>query len=87
MHQLVLKNVGPIQDCQIDIKQFNVFTGAQASGKSTVAKSVFFFRTVKEDICDFVNSVKLNSERKICFAYPPMVEAAVNLRTLSDNAV
>ena len=54
MHQLVLKNVGPIQDCQIDIKQFNVFTGAQASGKSTVAKSVFFFRTVKEDICDCI---------------------------------
>lgn len=54
MHQLVLKNVGPIQDCQIDIKQFNVFTGAQASGKSTVAKSVFFFRTVKEDIRDCI---------------------------------
>lgn len=54
MHQLVLKNVGPINDCQIDISDFNVFTGAQASGKSTVAKAIFFFRTVKDDICDSI---------------------------------
>ena len=54
MHRLVLKNVGPIRDCQIDITQFNVFTGAQASGKSTVAKSIFFFRTIKDDICDCI---------------------------------
>ncbi len=54
MHHLILKNVGPIQDCQIDITQFNVFTGAQASGKSTIAKSVFFFKTIKDDICDCI---------------------------------
>lgn len=54
MHRLILKNVGPIQDCQIDITQFNVFTGAQASGKSTIAKAVFFFRTIKDDICDCI---------------------------------
>lgn len=54
MHRLTLKNVGPIQDCQIDIAQFNVFTGAQASGKSTIAKSIFFFRTIKDDICDCI---------------------------------
>ena len=54
MHRLILKNVGPIQDCQIDITQFNVFTGAQASGKSTIAKSIFFFRTIKDDICDCI---------------------------------
>lgn len=54
MHRLVLENVGPIRDCQIDITQFNVFTGAQASGKSTVAKSIFFFRTIKDDICDCI---------------------------------
>lgn len=50
MHQLILKNVGPIINCNINITEFNVFTGAQASGKSTIAKSVFFFRTVKDDI-------------------------------------
>ena len=50
MHQLFLKNVGPIKNCEVSITDFNVFTGAQASGKSTIAKSVFFFRTVKDDI-------------------------------------
>ncbi len=42
MHQLYLKNVGPIKECKINITEFDVFTGAQASGKSTIAKSVFF---------------------------------------------
>ena len=42
MHQLILKNVGPIKNCEVSITDFNVFTGAQASGKSTIAKSVFF---------------------------------------------
>lgn len=54
MHQLYLKNVGPIKECKINITEFDVFTGAQASGKSTIAKSVFFFRTVKNDIRDAI---------------------------------
>ena len=54
MHQMILKNVGPITDCKIDVTDFDVFTGAQASGKSTIAKSIFFFRTVKNDILEAV---------------------------------
>ena len=54
MHQLILKNVGPIKNCVVSISKFNVFTGAQESGKSTIAKSVFFFRTVKDDIFNVI---------------------------------
>lgn len=52
MHHLLLNNVGPINHCDIEISDFTVFTGAQASGKSTIAKSIFFFRTIKDDILD-----------------------------------
>lgn len=38
----------------MDIEQFTVLTGAQASGKSTIAKAVFFCRTVKDDIYDTI---------------------------------
>lgn len=54
MHHLYIKNVGPIKECKIDIENFSVFTGAQASGKSTIAKAIYFFRTIKEDILDII---------------------------------
>lgn len=50
LHRLIIKGLGPITHCDISINDFMVFTGPQASGKSTIAKSIFFFRTVKEDI-------------------------------------
>ena len=43
MQRLEITNFGPIDSCKIDIRDFMVFTGEQASGKSTIAKSVFFF--------------------------------------------
>ena len=52
MHHLSLSCVGPIKQCEIDIDDFTVFTGAQATGKSTIAKSIFFFRTIKNDILE-----------------------------------
>lgn len=54
MHHLSLKNLGPMQSCELDLNDFTVFTGPQANGKSTVAKAVFFFRTVKDDIIDLM---------------------------------
>lgn len=47
MQKLTITNLGPIKDCTIDVKDFMVFTGPQASGKSTIAKSIFFFNNLK----------------------------------------
>lgn len=49
MPRLTVHNLGPIRDCEIELKDFCVLTGPQASGKSTVAKAIFFFRTIKDD--------------------------------------
>ncbi|MCD8361507.1 MAG: ATP-binding protein [Lachnospiraceae bacterium] len=46
MQSLIIHNLGPVKDCCVDIKDFMVFTGEQASGKSTVAKSIFFFKNI-----------------------------------------
>ena len=40
---LQVKNFGPIIDIEIEIKGFNVYIGANYSGKSTVAKLVSIF--------------------------------------------
>lgn len=44
---LIIKNLGPIKNCEIDLTKMMVLDGPQASGKSTVAKTIFFFRIVK----------------------------------------
>lgn len=41
MAKILIDNLGPIKHCEMDIREFTVFTGAQASGKSTIAKAVF----------------------------------------------
>lgn len=53
-HRIILNKVGPISHCEVNINDFMVFTGSQASGKSTIAKAIFFFRTVKDDILETI---------------------------------
>lgn len=47
MQKISISKLGPIKDCEIPIKDFMVLTGPQASGKSTLAKSIFFFKNIK----------------------------------------
>ena len=58
MHHLFMENVGPVKQCNMDIDQFTILTGPQSSGKSTIAKSIFFFRTIKDDIFDVMLKIK-----------------------------
>lgn len=51
MHRLIIHNLGPVKHCELTCSHFMTFTGFQASGKSTVAKAIFYFRTIKDDIC------------------------------------
>lgn len=48
-HELHLHKIGPINDCRLTLANFTILTGPQANGKSTVAKAVYFFRSVKQD--------------------------------------
>lgn len=47
MEKIVINKLGPIKHCTLEINDFMVFTGPQASGKSTIAKSIFFFKNIK----------------------------------------
>lgn len=49
-HTLEIRSLGPIKECTLTVNQFTVLTGPQSNGKSTIAKAVYFFRTVKQDI-------------------------------------
>ena len=49
-HRLIINKLGPVNYCDIEINDFTVLTGPQSNGKSTVAKAVYYFRSVKQDI-------------------------------------
>lgn len=49
MKKLTIRNFGPITSIEdLEVKDFMVFIGPQASGKSTVAKLLYFLKNVRE---------------------------------------
>lgn len=48
MQKLIVKHFGPIEYAEIEIKDLMIFIGPQASGKSTLAKLVYFYRKANE---------------------------------------
>lgn len=42
MAHLIIKNIGPLKDVELDLNRINVFIGPQSSGKSTIAKIISF---------------------------------------------
>lgn len=61
MHQLIIHKLGPIQHCELSIKKYTILTGYQASGKSTIAKAIYFFRTIEGGYFSTDPAAKLQS--------------------------
>ena len=64
MAVIEINNLGPINHCRMDLEKFCVLTGPQASGKSTIAKAIFFFRTSKDDCLSLYSREKLSEVEK-----------------------
>lgn len=52
--KIVVQNFGPIIDAEFEISDFTLFIGTQACGKSTLAKSVFFFKSLRDDLLKYI---------------------------------
>lgn len=50
MQKIIIKNFGAIEYAEVEIKKVLVLIGEQASGKSTIAKLIYFFKSLKEDL-------------------------------------
>ena len=55
MRHLIIKNVGPIKNVDIELKRFNILIGAQSSGKSTIAKILSTCSWVEKEIATTQN--------------------------------
>ena len=61
MHKLIINKLGPIGHCELECSRFMTLTGFQASGKSTIAKVIYYFRTIKEDIAELAKTQALKN--------------------------
>jgi predicted ATPase len=62
MQKIVIENFGSIKKAEIEIPRFLILTGEQASGKSTIAKLIYFFQNLREDFhISFKNIIEQNS--------------------------
>jgi predicted ATP-dependent endonuclease of OLD family len=61
MQKVIIKDFGPIKDVSLEIKDLMVFVGPQASGKSTIAKVIFFFKSLRDDLIKYLSdSIDMN---------------------------
>ncbi len=58
MQKIVIKNFGPVKDAEIEIKDILVLIGEQASGKSTIAKLIYFFKSLSTEFFNIVYKLK-----------------------------
>ncbi|MBB6001978.1 AAA family ATPase [Arcicella rosea] len=54
MQKIVVKNFRQITSAEIEIKNILFLIGEQASGKSTLAKLIYFFKSLKEDYFNLI---------------------------------
>lgn len=50
MQKIIVQNFGAITYAEIDIKNITILIGEQATGKSTIAQLVYFFKSLQRDI-------------------------------------
>ncbi len=60
MQKIIVRNFRQITNAEIEIKEFLFLIGEQASGKSTLAKLIYFFKSLKED---YFNLIYENANR------------------------
>ncbi|MFM7369400.1 MAG: AAA family ATPase, partial [Sphaerospermopsis kisseleviana] len=50
MQKIIIKNFGAIEYAEIEVRKVLVLIGEQASGKSTIAKLIYFFKSLRDDL-------------------------------------
>jgi len=69
MQRIVIKNFGAVKEADIELKKITVLIGEQASGKSTIAKLVYFFKTLNNEFLkEFHNRIVKKEEKSIDFS-------------------
>ena len=57
MQKIAIRHLGPVKEFTSDLLRMNLLVGEQATGKSTISKSVYFFRMIKEEIIAYLYDI------------------------------
>ena len=63
MQRIEVNNFGPLKNISLDIKDYMIFIGPQASGKSTLAKLVWYWKEFENTVVNFYQDLLLNEHR------------------------
>lgn len=55
MRHLVIRNIGPVKEAEVELKRFNFFIGPQSSGKSTIAKILSTCSWVEKEVATMMD--------------------------------
>ena len=69
MAKLIIRNVGPIKDINIELNKINVIIGPQSSGKSTINKIACYCTWVEKKVSleqSFDFFMERNSFKELC---------------------
>ena len=66
MQWIEIRHLGPLTNIKIEINQVNILIGEQATGKSTLSKAIYFFRSIKNEIRNYLIESYLN-EKSLSF--------------------
>lgn len=75
MHKMIVKNFGPIIDCELSINELSVLIGPQSSGKSTLSKLVYYFLNTRDDCVEQILDQIFNKQSE-----RPVLELIKNTR-------
>jgi predicted ATPase len=78
MQKIIINNFGAVKSAEIDIKKVLILIGEQASGKSTIAKLIYFFRSLRDDLAIQIINKKENFDEQSDFL-KPLCEKFYNL--------
>ena len=59
MQKIMIDHFGPVSHCEMEVNDFIICTGPQASGKSTIAKSIFFFKNLRNILLQQIRKIGL----------------------------
>jgi predicted ATPase len=65
MANLVIKNFRALKNAELEVSDFLVVIGEQASGKSTISKLIHYFKSLKKDAIDCLSEHQANNQKSI----------------------
>ncbi|MFM2060394.1 MAG: hypothetical protein RLZZ507_64 [Cyanobacteriota bacterium] len=68
MQRISIENFGPVKKFEADVTDVMLLIGPQASGKSTISKSIFLFKSIKDEIFDNIYANDLENS-SLLFIY------------------